>query len=221
MAASKRHVFTSESVTEGHPDKVADQISDAVLDAILADDRDGRVACETLVTTGMAVVAGEITTTTYVHIPDIVRDTVRRIGYTDASYGIRRPDLRRADLDRSAVARHRAGCGRGPDRPEQGAGDQGMMFGYATDETRELMPLPIMLAHRIAERLAAVRKGAERHRRIDWLRPDGKSQVSVEYEGGRPIGVRTVVVSTQHAERHRGRELAQVAHDPGQRSSRR
>jgi S-adenosylmethionine synthetase len=208
MAASKRHVFTSESVTEGHPDKVADQISDAVLDAILSRDPAGRVACETLVTTGMAVVAGEITTKTYVHIPDLVRRTVEAIGYTDASYGM---DGRTCAV-LTSIDRQSADIAMGVDSDEsklQGAGDQGMMFGYATSETRERMPLPIMLAHRIVERLAAVRKGLNGHRPIDWLRPDGKSQVSVEYENDRPVAVRTVVVSTQHAERNGSRQLAQ------------
>jgi S-adenosylmethionine synthetase len=205
--ASKRHVFTSESVTEGHPDKVADQISDAVLDEILAKDPAGRVACETLVTTGMAIVAGEITTTTYVHIPDIVRKTVEDIGYTDASYGFDgRTIAVLTSIDRQSpdIAR---GVNAGKSK-EQGAGDQGMMFGYATRETRERMPLPIVLAHRMAERLAAVRKG--RHGpAIEWLRPDGKTQVSVEYEGDRPVAVRTVVLSTQHAEKVGRRELTQ------------
>jgi S-adenosylmethionine synthetase len=207
MALSKRHVFTSESVTEGHPDKVADQISDAVLDAILSRDPAGRVACETLVTTGMAVVAGEISTKTYVHIPDIVRSTVEAIGYTDASYGF---DCRTcavlASIDRQSpdIA---MGVNEGYHR-QQGAGDQGMMFGYATSETRERMPLPILLAHRITERLAKVRKGLDGLSKIDWLRPDGKSQVSVEYEGDRPVAVRTVVVSTQHAERSGRRVLS-------------
>ena len=208
MAAPKRHVFTSESVTEGHPDKVADQISDAVLDAILARDPLGRVACETLVTTGMAVVAGEITTKTYVHIPDLVRATVQGIGYTDASYGM---DGRTCAV-LTSIDRQSPDIAMGVDaNPEkaQGAGDQGMMFGYATNETRERMPLPIMLAHRIAERLAAVRKGIDGTRPIEWLRPDGKSQVSVEYEGDRPVAVRTVVVSTQHAERNGSRQLGQ------------
>ena len=208
MAGSKRHVFTSESVTEGHPDKVADQISDAVLDAILSRDPAGRVACETLVTTGMAVVAGEITTSTYVHIPDLVRRTVEAIGYTDASYGM---DGRTCAV-LTSIDRQSPDIAMGVDsarNKEQGAGDQGMMFGYATNETRERMPLPIMLAHRIVERLAAVRKGLPGHPRLDWLRPDGKSQVSVEYEGDRPTAVRTVVVSTQHAERRGSRQLGQ------------
>jgi S-adenosylmethionine synthetase len=208
MAAPKRHVFTSESVTEGHPDKVADQISDAVLDAILTADESGRVACETLVTTGMAVVAGEITTKAYVHIPDIVRETVARIGYTDGSHGF---DFKTAAV-LSSIDRQSPDIAMGVNRRkarEQGAGDQGMMFGYATDETPERMPLPILLAHRIAERLAAVRKGTARGAdRLEWLRPDGKSQVSVAYEGDRPVAVKTVVVSTQHAESHRGRPLS-------------
>jgi S-adenosylmethionine synthetase len=208
--ASKRHVFTSESVTEGHPDKVADQISDAVLDAILARDPAGRVACETLVTTGMAVVAGEITTKTYLNIPDLVRKTVEGIGYTDASYGM---DGRTCAV-LTSIDRQSPDIAMGVDtngEKAQGAGDQGMMFGYATNETRERMPMPIMLAHRIAERLAAVRKGTAGARPIEWLRPDGKSQVSVEYEGDRPIAVKTVVVSTQHAERNGSRALSQSA----------
>ena len=206
MAAPKRHVFTSESVTEGHPDKVADQISDAVLDAILARDPAGRVACETLVTTGMAVVAGEITTKTYVNIPDLVRRTVENIGYTDATYGM---DGRTCAV-LTSIDRQSPDIAMGVDsdgEKVQGAGDQGMMFGYATNETRERMPMPILLAHRLAERLAAVRKGTDGPR-IDWLRPDGKSQVSVEYEGDRPVAVRTVVISTQHAERNGSRQLA-------------
>jgi S-adenosylmethionine synthetase len=207
MPRPKRHIFTSESVTEGHPDKVADQISDAVLDHILARDPAARVACETLVTTGMAVVAGEITTTTYVHIPDIVRETVRAIGYTDASYGF---DAQTCAV-LTSIDRQSPDIAMGVDsskQKEQGAGDQGMMFGYATRETRERMPLPIVLAHRMAERLAAVRKGTGGHSPIEWLRPDGKTQVSVEYEGDTPIAVRTVVLSTQHSERSGRRELA-------------
>ncbi len=203
MAKTSRHVFTSESVTEGHPDKVADQISDAVLDAILANDERGRVACETLVTTGMAIIAGEITTSTYVHFPQIVRDTIRKIGYVDANYGI----------DGTTCAVLAAIDNQSPDIAQGvdtgGAGDQGMMFGYASDETKERMPLPIQLAHRLAERLAAVRRGEKGTTQLAWLRPDGKSQVSVEYEGDRPVGIRTVVVSTQHAAEWNGRELSQ------------
>jgi S-adenosylmethionine synthetase len=203
----RRHVFTSESVTEGHPDKVADQISDAVLDAILARDPAARVACETMVTTGMAVVAGEITTSTYVHIPDIVRETVAAIGYTDASYGFDgRTCAVLTSIDRQSAD---IAMGVDGDRNAQGAGDQGMMFGYASRETRERMPLPIILAHRLAERLAAVRKGLNGHSPIEWLRPDGKTQVSVEYQEDRPVAVRTVVVSTQHAERFGRRVLSQ------------
>ncbi|MGH7531067.1 MAG: methionine adenosyltransferase [Gemmatimonadales bacterium] len=185
-----RHVFTSESVTEGHPDKIADQISDAILDAILAKDSEARVACETLVTTGMAVVAGEITTSTYVHIPDIVRGTITSIGYTDANFGF---DAQTCAI-LTTIDRQSADIAMGVDRG--GAGDQGMMFGYATDETPSLMPLPIVLAHRLAERLATVRKGGE----LPWLRPDGKTQVSVVYEGAKPVGVSKIVVSTQHSD---------------------
>jgi S-adenosylmethionine synthetase len=206
--AENEHLFTSESVTEGHPDKVADQISDAVLDAILVHDPNGRVACETLVTTGIAVVAGEITTSTYVHIPDIVRETVRRIGYTDAAFGF--------DADSCAVMaaidRQSPDIAQGVNESrnhEQGAGDQGMMFGYACRETKERMPLPILLAHRITERLTAVRKGTVGADPVHWLRPDGKSQVSVEYEGDKPVGVKAVVVSTQHGERNGNRRLSE------------
>ncbi|HEU0299182.1 MAG TPA: methionine adenosyltransferase [Longimicrobium sp.] len=185
---ARRQLFTSESVTEGHPDKIADQISDAVLDAILEADPAGRVACETLVTTGVAVVAGEITTSTYVDIPAIVRGTLKGIGYTDAQYGIDGNTcavMTTIDQQSPDIA---MGVNTG------GAGDQGMMFGYATRENDELMPLPILLAHRVTRRLADARKNG----RVDWLRPDGKSQVTVEYEGDRPVRVDTVVVSTQH-----------------------
>ncbi|HUL02755.1 MAG TPA: methionine adenosyltransferase [Gemmatimonadales bacterium] len=192
-----RHVFTSESVTEGHPDKIADQISDAILDAILGQDPTARVACETLVTTGMAVIAGEITTSTYVHIPDIVRGTISAIGYTDANFGF--------DAQTSAILtsidRQSADIALGVDTG--GAGDQGMMFGYASDETPSLMPLPIVLAHRLAERLAAVRKSGD----LPWLRPDGKTQVSVVYEGNRPVAIGKVVVSAQHSDLIDNKEL--------------
>jgi S-adenosylmethionine synthetase len=185
-----RRLFTSESVTEGHPDKVADQISDAVLDAILADDPSARVACETLVTTGLAIIAGEITTSTYVHIPDIVRSTIARIGYTDASYGF---DSHTCAV-MSTIDRQSPDIAMGVD--SGGAGDQGMMFGYATDETPELMPLPIQLAHAITRTLADRRHSGD----LPWLRPDGKAQVTVVYEEGIPVAVDTVVVSTQHAD---------------------
>src|SRR5438094_742853 len=194
---AQRHVFTSESVTEGHPDKIADQISDAVLDAIIAKDPDARVACETLVTTGMAVIAGEITTSTYVHIPDIVRGTIASIGYTDANFGF---DAQTCAVI-TTIDRQSADIARGVDTG--GAGDQGTMFGYATGETPSLMPLPIVLAHRLAERLAVVRKGGA----LPWLRPDGKTQVSVVYEGARPVGVSKVVVSTQHSDKIDNTEL--------------
>ena len=184
-----RHLFTSESVTEGHPDKVADAISDAVLDAIIADDPSARVACETLVTTGLACVAGEITTTTYVPVPDIVRSTIERIGYNDPSFGF---DSKTCAVI-STIDRQSPDIAMGVDTG--GAGDQGMMFGYATDETDELMPMPILLAHRLTEALADRRKRGA----IKWLRPDGKAQVTVVYEDKRPVAVDTVVISTQHA----------------------
>ena len=184
----QNHLFTSESVTEGHPDKIADQISDAVLDEIMAQDPDGRVACETLVTTGLAFVAGEITTSCYVDIPSIVRRVIREIGYVDASFGF---DYKTCAV-LTSIDEQSPDIAIGVDK--EGAGDQGMMFGYARRETPELMPLPIMLAHRIARRLAEVRKNGE----IDYLRPDGKSQVTVEYEDGKPVAVRAVVVAAQH-----------------------
>ena len=185
-----RHLFTSESVTEGHPDKVADQISDAVLDALLAIDPASRVACETMVTTGLATIFGEITTKAYVHLPALVRDTIRRIGYTEAGYGF---DAHTCAV-MSTIDQQSADIAMGVDTG--GAGDQGMMFGYACDETEELMPLPITLAHRLTRALADRRKDGT----LPWLRPDGKSQVSVVYEQGRPVSVDTVVISTQHSE---------------------
>jgi S-adenosylmethionine synthetase len=185
-----RHLFTSESVTEGHPDKVADAISDAILDAILKDDPKARVACETLVTTGLACVAGEITTTTYVNVPEIVRSTIDRIGYNDAGFGF---DSKTCAVI-STIDKQSPDIAQGVDTG--GAGDQGMMFGFATDETEELMPMPIQLAHRLTERLAAFRRSKDGK----WVRPDGKSQVTVLYEDSLPIGVETVVVSTQHSD---------------------
>jgi S-adenosylmethionine synthetase len=192
-----RHLFTSESVTEGHPDKIADAISDSVLDAILADDPAARVACETLVTTGLACVAGEITTSTYVDIPDIVRETIKGIGYTDATYGF---DYHTCAVI-STIGRQSPDIAMGVDTG--GAGDQGMMFGYATDETEELMPLPILLAHKLTRALADKRKEGE----LEWLRPDGKSQVSVLYEDFQPVAVETVVISTQHHHKVSAREI--------------
>ncbi len=186
-----RHLFTSESVTEGHPDKIADQISDAILDAILTKDAEARVACETLVTTGLVVIAGEITTTAYVPLPDIVRATVEGIGYTDATFGF---DNKTCAVMSTIDAQSRD-IAQGVDTG--GAGDQGMMFGFATDETPELMPLPIQLAHALTHRLSALRKDGT----LPWLRPDGKAQVSVVYEDNRPIAVDTVVISTQHDEK--------------------
>ena len=196
--SSHRYIFSSESVTEGHPDKMADQISDAILDRLLAADPLARVACETLVTTGMVVLAGEITSTATVNTPEVVRETIREIGYTDGSHGF--------DADTCAVL-----TALDPQSPDiamgvdtGGAGDQGMMFGYACDETPELMPLPIMVAHGMTKRLSEVRKSGE----LSWLRPDGKSQVTVEYADARPIAVKAVVVSTQHAPEISSEDLA-------------
>jgi S-adenosylmethionine synthetase len=188
--ARDEYLFTSESVTEGHPDKIADQISDAVLDAILAQDRKGRVACETLLTTGLVVVAGEITTNCYVDVPELVRQVVKDIGYVSSDHGF---DCHTCGVI-TAIDKQSPDIALGVDK--EGAGDQGLMFGYACRETEELMPLPIMLCHRLVERLSQVRRAGT----LDYLRPDGKSQVSVRYRDGQPVAVETIVVSTQHAD---------------------
>ena len=189
MSGKGRYLFTSESVTEGHPDKIADQISDSILDAILAQDPVGRVACETLVTTGLAMIAGEITTSCYVDFPSIVRETIKEVGYTRGKYGF--------DAETCAVLS--SIHGQSPDIAAGvdpgGAGDQGLMFGYACTETPELMPMPIMLAHKLVRALSQCRRDGS----MDYLRPDGKSQVSIEYDNSRPVRVDTVVISTQHS----------------------
>ncbi len=183
-----KFIFTSESVTEGHPDKIADQVSDAVLDAVLKDDPDGRVACETLVTTGICVVAGEITTKTYVDVPRLVRGVINHIGYNDAAYGFDCKTCAVVNMIQAQSPDIAMGVDTG------GAGDQGLMFGYACDETPELMPLPIMLAHKLVRQLSEARRSGK----VPYLRPDGKSQVSVEYVDGKPKRIDAVVVSTQH-----------------------
>ncbi len=188
MADKQRHIFTSESVTEGHPDKMADQISDAVLDAVLKDDPTGRVACEVLVTTGICVVAGEITTNTYVDVPTLAREVIADIGFTDAAFGFDSKTCGVLNVIQAQSPDIAMGVDTG------GAGDQGLMFGYACNETTELMPLPIMLSHKLVARLSEVRRSGE----LDFLRPDGKSQVSVEYVDNKPVRVDAVVISTQH-----------------------
>jgi S-adenosylmethionine synthetase len=190
LSDTQKHIFTSESVTEGHPDKIADQISDAVLDAVLADDPMGRVACEVLVTTGTCIVAGEITTKTYVDVPRIARGTIDYVGYNDATYGFDAHTCGVHNLIQSQSPDISMGVDTG------GAGDQGLMFGYACEETAELMPLPIMMAHKLCQRLSEARRQGV----LEFLRPDGKSQVSVEYVGGVPKRIEAVVISTQHSD---------------------
>lgn len=188
--SQRNFLFTSESVTEGHPDKIADQISDGILDAIIAQDKYCRVACETILTTGLAFVAGEISTKAYVEIPDIIRETIRGVGYTDATWGF---DYRTCSV-LTAIQAQSGDIAMGVDTG--GAGDQGLMFGYATNETAELMPMPIVLAHRLTRRLAEVRK----KKILPWVRPDGKSQVTIEYRNGKPVRIDTIVLSTQHSD---------------------
>src|SRR5256886_5889582 len=193
-----RYLFTSESVTEGHPDKIADQISDAILDACLTEDPSSRVACETLLTTGLAFIAGEITTKAYVDFPSIVRGTVKAVGYTDATYGF---DSETCSVI-SSIHEQSPDIAMGVD--PGGAGDQGMMFGYATDENPELMPTPILLAHKLTQRLSEVRKSGQ----LDFLRPDGKSQVTGEYDQNhKPVRVDAVVGSTQQSEKRENKKL--------------
>ena len=192
-----RHIFTSESVTEGHPDKMADQISDAVLDAVLRDDPMGRVACEVLLTTGICVVSGEITTTTYVDVPKLARKVIEDIGYNNAEYGF---DCKTCGI-LNTIQSQSPDIAMGVDTG--GAGDQGLMFGYASDETPELMPLPIMMAHKLVRQLSEVRRAG----RLEFLRPDGKSQVSVEYVDGQPKRIDAVVISTQHSDKVSTEEL--------------
>ncbi|MGA9859763.1 MAG: methionine adenosyltransferase [Solirubrobacteraceae bacterium] len=205
-APSRQYLFTSESVTEGHPDKVADQISDGVLDAVLAQDPQARVACETLVNTGLVVVSGEISTTAVFDVQDVARETIRRIGYVDAGLGfsadscavLNAIDKQSADIAQGVDTAYesRQHSAAGDEFDAAGAGDQGMMFGYATSETPELMPVPIALAHRLARRLSEVRKDGT----LEYLRPDGKTQVSVRYSGSRPVGIEKLLISSQHAE---------------------